>query len=91
MSKVIRALLGCKCFDELADQLRQRRHSASGVLAQRRFQLRECHFDRIEVRRIGRQIAHFGADRFERLANAVDLVGAQVIHEDDIALAQRWR
>ena len=27
----------------------------------------------------------------ERLANAVDLVGAQVIHEDDIAFAQRRR
>lgn len=31
-------------------------------------------------------MAHLGADRFDRLANAVDLVGAQVIHEDDIAL-----
>src|SRR5664279_1832002 len=89
MSKVVRALLGCKCLDELADQLHQRCHGASGTLAQRRLQLRECHFDRIEVRRVGRQIAHFGADRFDRLAYAVDLVGAQVIHEDDIAFAQR--
>jgi hypothetical protein len=32
-----------------------------------------------------------GADRFDRMANAVDLVGAQVIHEDDIAFAQRRR
>ena len=91
MSKVVRTLLGCKCLDELADQLHQRCHGASGTLTQRRLQLREGHFDRIEVRRVGRQIAHFGADRFDRLANAVDLVGAQVIHEDDIAFAQRRR
>src|SRR3984893_6474522 len=35
MSKVVRALLGCKCLDELADQLHQRCHGASGTLAQR--------------------------------------------------------
>src|SRR5665213_374228 len=91
MSKVVRALLGFKCFDELAGQLHQRCHGASSALAQSRFQLRECHFDRIEVRRVGWQITYFSADRFDRLANAVDLVGAQVIHEDDIAFAQRGR
>jgi hypothetical protein len=36
MSKVVRALLGCKCLDELADQLHQRCHGASGPLAQLR-------------------------------------------------------
>src|SRR3984893_5698889 len=35
MSKVVRALLGCKCLDELADQLHQRCHGASGTLGQR--------------------------------------------------------
>src|SRR6266851_9752306 len=55
------------------------------------FSFENAIFDRIEVRRVGWQIAHFGADRFDRLADAVDLVGAQVIHEDDMALAQRRR
>ena len=39
MSKVVRALLGCKCLDELADQLHQRSHGASSTLAQGRLQL----------------------------------------------------
>jgi len=81
MLKVVRALLGCKCFDELADQLHQRCHGTSGALAQRRFQTSEEVPFSIGLKsgESGRQITHSGHDRFDRLANAVDLCGrAQV-------------
>ena len=52
------------------------------------FQPGEGLLDWIEVGRVGRQIAHARADSLDRLSGAGDLVSAQVVHEDDVALAQ---
>ena len=88
MPEIIGALIGCKGFDEFADQLYERRHGAGGAFAQCRLQLGECHFDGIEVWRIGGQIAHRGAGGAERLGDSDNLVGAQIIHEEDVVLVQ---
>ena len=52
------------------------------------FEFGEYLLDRVEVRRVGRQVAHAGADRLNCLPHAIDLVGAQIVLEDEIALLQ---
>lgn len=55
------------------------------------FQLRKPEFDRIEVRTIGRQIPERRAGGFDPLPHPLDVMGRQVIHDDDVARAQRGR
>lgn len=55
------------------------------------FQLRKPEFDRIEVRTIGRQIPEWRAGGFDSLLHPFDVMGRQVIHDDDVTLAQRGR
>jgi hypothetical protein len=75
---VIDAMLRHKCLDEPADQLPKRLDDAGRALARCRFEFGECLLDRVEVR----QLAHAYADRINRLAHAIDLVGAQIVRED---------
>ena len=74
----------CDGFDEV---LRRSR----GGLSQRRFVLGEGLFDWIEVGAIGWQMAQRRAGSLNRFPDAGDFVGWQVIHHDDIALAQGRR
>src|SRR5947209_4519784 len=46
-------------------------------------------FDRIEVRRILRQILQPRADRFDRSRHASDLVSGKIVHNDGIATIER--
>ena len=56
-----------------------------------RLELGEGIFDRIEVGTVGRQIVEFGAAGLNSLPDARDLVGGQIVHDDDVAWAQGWR
>ena len=47
-----------------------------------------CLFDRVEVRRVGRQVEQRSPARLDPLAYAVDLVGAEVVHDDDMTWPQ---
>src|ERR1700688_2042566 len=62
MTEIVGALVRCKRFYELADQSPEFLHCSFGALAQGSFEFRECHFDWIEVWRIGGQIAN-GCER----------------------------
>jgi len=56
-----------------------------------RFELGEGIFDRIEIGTVGRQKAEFGATGLDSLPDAGDLVGGQIVHDDDVAWVQGWR
>src|ERR1700682_3007138 len=62
---------------------------ALGGLAQLRFHFAEALFDRIEIRRILRQISQARAHRFDCLAHANDLVSRKIVHDDGIAASER--
>src|SRR3954451_19182441 len=47
--------------------------------------------DRVEIRRIGRQVKHTGPCRPDRLLDPGDLVNSQVVHRDHVARLQRRR
>ena len=61
---------------------------SGGGLAQQSLEFGECHLDRIEIRRIGRQVEKDRAPGLDRGADALDLVGGQVVDHDDVALRQ---
>src|SRR6202140_1764194 len=56
-----------------------------------RLELGKGIFDRIEVGTVGRQIVEFCAAGFNSLPDAGDLVGGEIVHDDDVAWAQGWR
>ena len=89
MSKIVGALLGCKCLDEPADEFEERCHGAGRTLAQRHLQLRERLLYGIEIRRVGRQ-KRTVAPAASIASHTPDLMGAQIVHEEDVALAQCW-
>jgi hypothetical protein len=60
-------------------------------LAHMRLELGEGVFDRIEVGTVGRQIAEFGAAGFNSLPDTRDLVGGQIVHDDNVAETPGWR
>ena len=54
-------------------------------------ELGEGVFDWVEVGTVGRQVEKFGVLRLDRIPDAGDLVGGQVVHDDDIAWLQSRR
>lgn len=48
-------------------------------------------FDRVVIRRIGRQIQEAGANCLDGLAHPLDFVSGQIIHDDHIACLERRR
>ena len=68
-------------LDDLVEAARSRR-------AQKRFQLRERHFDRIEVGTVRREKSQPSAGAFNRRLDFRLFVRRQVIEDDDIARAQ---
>ena len=63
-------------------------HSSLGRLAQEHLELGEGVFDRIEVRRVGRQVEEARARGLDHLGCSPPLVAGQIVHDDDVALAQ---
>ncbi len=52
------------------------------------FELRPCLLDRIEVGRVGRQVEQGSSAGLDPLPYAGDLVGAEVVHHDDVSGSQ---
>ncbi len=61
------------------------------MFAWRCFELGKHLFDRIEVGAVWRQIAQRRAGSLDCLPDTRDFVRWQIVHDDNIALAQRWR
>ena len=89
MAEVVRTFGGGK-------QRQRRGHRGPQVLdgaptcsAAQRFQFREPEFDRIQVGALRRQVPELRARRLDPLADALDVMGGQVIHHDDVAGLER--
>ena len=87
MIEEVEALGLCEVVDEDADAIPECRDGSLGGLTEQRLELREGHLDRIEIRRIGRQIEELGAGKLDPLSNAIDLVSWQIVHDDDVTWA----
>jgi hypothetical protein len=69
------------CCDEGFD-------GSGGGLSQQGFEFSEELFDRVEVWAVRGQVAQLGAGGFDGFADAGDFVAGEIVHHDDIALAQ---
>ena len=57
----------------------------------RRLELGEGLLDRIEVRRVGRQVAQLGASIGDRFRDAGDFVSGEIVHDNDVTRPQLRR
>ena len=85
MAEIVRTFGRGKQRQRCSDSGPQLLHGAPTRRAEERFQFREPQFDRVQVRTIGRQVPELRARRLDPLADALDVMGAQVVHHDDIA------
>ena len=88
VGEVVGALGRREQVEQPADGGPQAVDGALGGLAQKRLELGEGLLDRIEVGGVGRQVAQLGAVGLDRLADAGDLVGGEIVHDDDVARPQ---
>ena len=85
MTEVVGALVELEALEQHADGCPQSTDGAGGRLARQRFELGEELLDRVQVGGVRRQIDNLGALRLDGLADSVDLVRREVIHNHDVA------
>ena len=59
-----------------------------GAVTQEFLELGKGQLNRVQVGRVGGQVAQLGAGRFDRLADASHLVAGEVVHHHDVAWLQ---
>jgi len=52
------------------------------------FELGEELLDRVQIRRVFRQVEESGADGTDRATHSIGLVRAEIVHDDDVAVPQ---
>jgi hypothetical protein len=85
MLEEISTFLGAEGADYQTDSTTKPLDCPLGGRAQVLFHFAKALFDRIEVRRILRQIFQPRANRFDCLSHASDLVSRKIVHDDNIA------
>ena len=90
MAKEVSAFLRAESGNDATDLTQEAWGGTLGGLAQMCLEFAEGQLDRVEVRRILRQINQRRAGRLDRLRDAGDLVHRQIVHEHDLAALERW-
>ena len=91
MSEVVATFCTTDGGHERADPAAQATNSPLGDLSQEGFEFAERHLDRIEVRRVLRQILHRCAKSFDSLLHAGNFVGREIIHHHDVVALEHRR
>ena len=89
MPDVVATLGGGEARQTLAEEWPERVDRATAGLANDGFQFGEAQLDRVEVGTVWRQEPQRRAGRFNGGPDAVDLVGGEIIGDDDVAGLQR--
>jgi len=90
MAQEIPAFSGTKGLGDAPNPAQQAGNCALGCLPQQRLEFAECHFDGVQVGRVGRQIKERCTYRFNRLLNASDFMHWQIVHDDDVSALECW-
>ena len=88
MPKIVAAFVRAEVRQALADERPERLCAATASGANEGLELREAALDGIEVRAIGRQVPECGHGGLDGLLDAGDLVGPEVVGNDDVAWLQ---
>ena len=89
MPEVVGAFSSTELRHERANCPVETRNSSLGGLAQEFLEFAVGHFDRVEVRRVLRQVAQCRPDFLDRLSDAGHLVGGKVVDHDDVVALER--
>lgn len=89
MPEVVGAFSRPKLGNERADRSIETRHGALSDLTQERFEFAVGKLDRIEIRRVLRQVTQCRACLLDRFQDAGDLVSCEVVDHDDIVALER--
>ena len=84
------AFLRCEALEKGADAAPDAVDGAFVSLAEQDFKLCEDLLDRVEVGAIGRQEDESGARGADGPSDSVALVGAEIVHDDNVAGLERW-
>ena len=84
MPKIVGAFSGGEAFGDVSESAPECFEGACGPFAERGLEFGEDLFDRVEIRAVGRQVEECRAGGFDGLADARDLVRAEIVHDDDI-------
>ena len=90
MSKPTPNILRRNSKQRLFECLNQIRERASLEATQDRLNFRPRQFNRIEVRRVRRQIDQVCATGLDQSLNPLDLVGRKIVHEQDVTWLESW-
>ena len=90
ITDVVQAFLRREAFECVSDGLAEFVEGSLGGGSQEGFELGEDLLDGIEVGTVGREIEDSGSGLFDGLADALDFVGGEIVHDDDVPLRQRW-
>ena len=85
MPKIVAAFVRAEVRQALAEERPERRAAATACGANEGLELREAELDGIEVRAIGWQVPEGGPGSLEGALDAGDLVGPEVVGDDDVA------
>ena len=88
MSKIVAAFVRAEVRQALAEKRPERLGAATASGANEGLALREAELDGIEVRAIGWQVPECGPGGLEGPLDAGDLVGPEVVGDDDVAGVQ---
>lgn len=78
-----------EAFDRVDDGLAEFVEGSLGGGPEEGFEFGEDLLDGIEVGTVGGEIQDTGASLLDGLANALDFVGREIVHDDDVSLGQR--
>ena len=91
MFEEIGTISGGEAGEKFADPAAQMRHGPFSSSAQQSLQLAECLLDGVEIWRILRKVEEFGPHGRDGFGDAVDFMGSDVVHDDDVAAVQGGR
>jgi len=91
MPDIVSALVFGEHVQDLSAELPEGVGGSSGSVAEELLELAEGEFDGVKIGRVGRQVADLGADSFDGLDDATQLVAGEVVHDDHVARAQGLR
>ena len=86
MTKKALAMLGLETGEGGAHGVLKVGKGAGGGVSQVGLEFGEGHFDRIEIRAVGRKIAHARSAGGDQGLDAGDFVGGEIVEDDDVAL-----
>ena len=85
MLKIVSALGFRELVEDAAAEFPEFVDGPFSAVAEQLLELGKSQLDRVQVRRVGRQIAQFSADSFDRFADSSDLMAGEIVHHHDVA------